>query len=45
MPLWFVMPVRWFYTLTQLITNETTGEIVEAHGNVHIVPYRIPRPQ
>ena len=25
--------------------NETTGEIVEAHGNVHIVPYRIPRPQ
>jgi len=22
--------------------NETTGEIVEAHGNVHIVPYRIP---
>jgi hypothetical protein len=25
--------------------NETTGEIVEAHGNVHIVSYRIPRPQ
>jgi lipopolysaccharide assembly outer membrane protein LptD (OstA) len=25
--------------------NETTGEIVEAHGNVHIVPYRIPRPR
>jgi hypothetical protein len=25
--------------------NETTGEIVEAHGNVHIVPYQVPFPR
>jgi len=34
-----VIMVRWFCTLTRLITTKKTHEI-DAHGDVHIDPYR-----